>query len=160
MARGDIYLLDSLDEAFTKRRLVASGAVASIQAGTPTKENGSNVGIIAAMVDADGTTSQRFAGVAKTDSTDTASVAGIVRTWTPLPGLIYAAKAKVLANANTQALIDALVAKRVVFDLTAGTWTIDTGAADSATNCVICAGGEYQTSTVYFQYSPQGQTYF
>lgn len=160
MARGDIYLLDSLDEAFTKKRLVASGAVTSILAGTPTKENGSNVGVVAAMVDGDGTTSQRFSGLAKSDSSDTATVAGVVRTWTPLPGLIYAAKAKVLANANTQALIDALTAKRVVFDLTAAVWTIDTAASDASTNSVICSGGEYQTSTVYFQYSPAGTSFF
>lgn len=160
MARGDIWLKDTIGEGFTKKRLVASGAIASILAGTPTKENGSNVGVVAAMVDGDGTTSQRFAGISKNDSSDTATVAGIVYTWTPLPGIQYAAKAKVLANANTQALIDALVSKRVVYDLTAGTWTIDTAAADSATNCVICYGGEYQTGTIYFAYSPQGQSLF
>lgn len=160
MARNDMWIKTAMDSAFTKKRLVASGAVASIQAGTPTKENGSNVGVIAAMVDADGTTSQRFAGLSKNDSTDTAAAAGIVYTWTPLPGLVYAGKAKTASLANTQALIDALVGKRVVFDLTGGAWTVDTSASDASTNCVICAGGEYQTSLIYFQYSPQGQTYF
>lgn len=158
--RGDIYVKSSLDLAFTKKRLVASGGISTILAGTPTKENGSNVGVIAPMVDGDGTTSQRFAGLAKSDSTDTAAAAGIAYTWTPLPGIIYAAKAKTLSLANTQALIDALTAKRVIFDLTAGSWTIDTSASDASTNSVICAGGEYQTGTVYFQYSPAGQTYF
>lgn len=158
--RGDLWLKDTIDLAFTKKRLVASGAVTSILAGTPTKENGSNVGVVAAMVDADGTTSQRFAGIAKSDSTDTAAAAGIVLTWTPVSGIIYAGKAKALTNANTQALIDALVAKRVTFDLTASVWTIDTAAGDSSTNSVICAGGEFQTGTIYFQYSPAGTSWF
>lgn len=160
MARGDIYIRSGLDMAFTSKRLVASGAAPSIKAGTPTKENGSNVGVVAAMVDGDGTTSQRFSGVAKSDSTDTAAAAGAVYTWTPLPGLIYAAKAKTSTTADTQAEIDALKAKRVVFDLTGTTWTIDAGASDASTNCVIIYGGEYQTSTIYFMYSPAGQTFF
>lgn len=160
MARGDINIKTPQSSVFTKQRIVASGAVQTILAGTPTKENGSNVGIVAAMVDSDGTTSQRFSGLGKSDSTDTVAAAGIVQVWTPLPGTIYSAKAKVLANANTQALIDALNSKRVVFDLTAGTWTIDTAAADSSTNSVICAGGQYQTGVVYFQYSPAGTSYF
>lgn len=67
--------------------------------------------------------------------------------------MIYAAKAKSFAAADTQAEIDALYYKRVIFDLTGTAWTIDTAAADGATNAVVIVGGEFQTGTVYFAYS-------
>lgn len=145
----------------TMNWLVASGAAATINPGTPVKFN--SAGAVIPMVDGDGTTSQRFAGIAKTTSTDTASAAGVVTTFIPLPGIMYAAKALSSTAANTQAKIDALLAKRVVLDLTGtvgpgltGTWTVDTAAGDSATNCVVIIGGEYQTNTVYFMYSISG----
>lgn len=138
--------------------LVASGAAATINPGTPTKF--SSAGAVVPMVDGDGTTSQRFAGIAKTTSTDTAAAAGEVYTFIPLPGIMYAAKSKDLTATNTQAKIDALKGKRVVFDLTgtvgpglSGTWTVDTAAGDASTNGVVIIGGEYQTSTVYFTYN-------
>lgn len=145
----------------TMNWLVASGAAATINPGTPVKFN--SAGAVIPMVDGDGTTSQRFAGIAKNTSTDTAAAAGVVTTFIPLPGIMYAAKALLTTGANTQAKIDALLAKRVVFDVTGtvgpgltGVWTIDTAAGDSATNCVVIIGGEYQTNTVYFMYSISG----
>lgn len=144
---GDIKLRTPLDPAFAVRRTVASGAVASINNGEPTKESSGNVAI---MADGNGTTSENFSGIAKSVSTDTASVAGEVYTWLPLPGILYSAKAKSAAAADTQAEIDALMGKRVNFDLTASVWTVDTAAANAATNAVIIMGGEYQTSTVFF----------
>lgn len=158
-----MWIRDTIGEGFAKKRLVASGTTSSILAGTPAKENGSNVGIVALMANGDGTTSQRFAGLCKTDSNETATAAGVTWTWIPLPGLEYAGKALVAANANTQALIDALTGKRVKFAYTSAntpSFTVDSAQSDSSTNCVIIAGGEYQTSTLYFRYSPQGQTYF
>lgn len=141
--------------------LVAAGAAATINPGTPTKF--SSAGAIVPMVDADGTTSQRFTGIAKDTSTDTAAAAGVVYTFIPLPGLMYMAKAKSSTAANTQAKIDALLAKRVILDLTGtvgpgltGTWTVDTAEADAATNCVCIIGGEFQTNTVYFMYLIDG----
>lgn len=141
--------------------LVASGAAATINPGTPTKFG--SAGAIVPMVDANGTTSERFTGIAKTTSTDTAAAAGIVYTFIPLPGIIYAAKAKSAAAADTQAEIDALKGARLVFDVTGtvgpgltGTWTIDTAGGDGSNNCVVVIGGEYQTSTLYFMYSQRG----
>lgn len=141
--------------------LVAAGAVATINPGTPTKF--SSAGAVVPMVDANGTTSERFTGIAKTTSTDTASVAGIVYTFVPLPGSIYAAQAKTASLANTQAKIDALKGQRSVFDLTGtvgpgltGQWTVDTAAGDGANNCLTIVGGGYQTSTIYFIYSSRG----
>lgn len=145
----------------TMKWLVASGAAATINPGTPTKF--SSAGAVVPMVDTDGTTSQRFTGIAKSTSTDTASAAGVVYTFVPVPGLIYAGKAKTASLANTQALIDALLGARLIFDLTGtvgptltGKWTVDTAAGDGANNCLTIVGGEYQTSTLYFMYSPRG----
>lgn len=145
----------------TMKWLVAAGAAATINPGTPTKF--SSAGAIVPMTDGNGTTSERFTGIAKGTSTDTAAAAGVVETFIPLPGIQYAAKAKSATAANLQAKIDALLGARVVFDVTGtvgpgltGTWTIDTAAGDSATNCVVIIGGEYQTNTVYFMYSVSG----
>lgn len=160
MARGDIKIRSTMDAAFTLTRLVASGTSLSIPAGTPSKENGSNVGVVAPMVDGDGTTSQRFSGIAKSDSSETTTAAGVVRTWYPLPGIIYEAFAKVPSLANTAALIDALKAKRVVFDLTSGVWTVDTGASDASTNGIVIVGGSFQNSSILFVTAPQITSFF
>lgn len=145
----------------TMKFLVASGAAATINPGTPTKFG--SAGAIVPMADGNGTTSERFTGIAKGTSTDTAAAAGVVEVFIPLPGQQYMAGAKSATAANTQAKIDALLGKRVVFDVTGtvapgqtGQWTIDTAAGDAATNCVVIIGGEYQTNTVYFMYSPSG----
>lgn len=146
---GDIKLrYPEADAPMAIRRIVGSGGAATINNGEPTKEG--SAGAVAIMVDADGTTSQRFSGIAKSVSTDTASAAGEVYTFIPFPGIIYEAKAKTASLANTKALLDALMFKRVVFDLTSTTWSIDTAAADGATNGVVIVGGEFQTSSIFF----------
>lgn len=141
--------------------LVGSGAVGTINPGTPTKF--SSAGAVVPMTDGNGTTSERFTGIAKTTSSDTAAAAGIVYTFIPLPGIVYAAQAKSAAAADTQAEIDALKGQRSVLDVTgtvgpglSGTWTVDTAGGDGANNCVIIIGGEFQTSTILFMYSSRG----
>lgn len=160
--RGAIYFLSpppGLD--FSQKWNVPSGTTSSIAAGTPTKTVDAAaaspyLGTTAPMVDGDGSTAQRFTGIAKSDSNETSSAAGTLFTWLPLPGLMMACKAKTASNANTQALVDALRGKRVVFDLTAAVWTIDTAASDAVANCVVITGGDYTTSTIYFVYSSHG----
>jgi hypothetical protein len=139
---------------FVTNPIVASGSAASIARGCPTKMSTS--GYVAIMVDADGTLNNRFTGVSKSTSTDTAAADGNVELWLPLPGLIYVAAAKTAANADTQAEIDALYGKRVIFDLTSTVWSVDTGATDASTNCLIILGGDYQTSLIYFAYGSGG----
>lgn len=163
MALNDITLYGPLEDeyTFTVPAIVASGGVATILAGTPTKGADATAaspwtGAVVPMIDADGTTSQRFTGIAKNTSNDTATVAGTVQLWVPLPGIVYSGKAKTASNANTLALVSALFGKRVIFDLTASVWTVDSAAADSATNCVVIVGGDYQTSTLYFTVSTIG----
>ena len=158
-----IYMPQAPQFTFPVPAIVASGAVSTILAGTPTTgadaTAASWTGAVIPMVDGDGTTSQRFTGIAKNTSSDTASAAGVVELWIPQADLIYAGKAKVASNANTLALISGLFGKRVKFDLTAGTWTVDTAQADASTNCVVIVGGDYQTSTIYFTVANQGNMF-
>lgn len=160
--QNNIVILTETDPRFASNTdvIVAAGGVSTIQAGTPTKgadaAAASWTGAVVPMVDGDGTTSQRFTGIAKSTSTDTASAAGVVTLWMPLPGYVYACKAKTASTVDTAAEINALFGKRVVFDLTSSLWSIDNAAADAVANCVVIIGGDYQTQTLYFTYRPSG----
>lgn len=154
-------IIDEPDPKFTfQPNLVTSGAVGTIAAGSPTKgadaTAASWTGAVVPMVDGDGTTSQRFTGLCKSTSTDTAAANGVTTIWMPLPGLVYAGKAKTASGANTAALVQALFGKRVVFDLTSSAWTVDAAAADAAANMVTIIGGDFNTSTLYFTYKITG----
>lgn len=151
MARNDIKIYDPIEPRYSTTPIVASGAVQSINSGEPTKF--SSAGAVVVMVDGDGTTADRFAGIAKSDSTDTVAVAGNVTLWIPMPGMIYSGRSKDSTAADTQAEIDALYGKRVVFDVTASVFTVDTAASDSATNGLVILGGDYHTSEIYFAIS-------
>lgn len=160
--QNNVIILNEADLRFASNTdvIVASGGVATIQACTPTKATdaagASWTGAVLPMVDADGTTSQRFTGIAKSTSTDTASAAGVVTLWVPLPGYVYATKSKDLTATNTAAKINALYTKRVIWDLTSSLWSIDTAATDAVANCLVIIGGDFNTSTVYFTYRPSG----
>lgn len=159
-AQNNIVILNETDPRFTLSGvLVASGAVGTIAQGTPTKSADAATaatGAVVPMVDGDGSIAQNFTGIAKNTSTDTASAAGTVTVWLPLPGYVYAAKAKVAADFNTSAKILVYFRKRVVFDLTSSLWTVDTEAADALVNCVTIIGGDPNTSTVWFTYNTNG----
>lgn len=152
-----------LSNSWTLRFLVASGTTASIAAGAPTKlstADGSVAGVVADMVDGDGiVTGMRFAGLAKDTSTETSGAAGVVNTWAPVPDLLYRGTAKSATAANTQAKIDALMGKKVLFDLTTSNWTVDTAAADALINCVVIVGGLPLTNEVLFIYSMKGTVF-
>jgi len=154
-------LLSQLSPEFcTPGVIVASGGVGTIAAGTPTKSAdayNANTGAAVPMVDADGTTAQSFMGIAKSTSTDTASAAGSVDLWMPLPGIVYSGFAKTSSTADTQAEINVLFHKAVFFDLTSSNWTVDAAATvDSKVNCVIIVGGNPATATLNFTYAPKG----
>lgn len=140
--------------------VVASGAAATIAPGTPAKcttADGSVAGAVIPMVDGDGiVTGERFVGLAKNTSSDTASAAGVVDTWAPVPGILYRGKPKVAGSVDTQAEINALAGKKVLFDLTSSDWTIDTAATDALVNCVVICGGTPNGDEVCFYYSPKG----
>lgn len=118
---------------------VASGAVASINAGEPvTKALGNSTGnVVSAMATNKPVVATDFlAGISATTSTDTASLAGKVQVMKLVPGTSFLIAPKVLATWNTQALYDALVGARVLIDLTTGVYTLL--ASDGATSgCVV-----------------------
>ncbi len=154
-------------QTFEYQWVVGSGTTASIARGTPTKRTdidaATATGKVQIMVDGDGNVtgntlagSGTFAGLAKDVSTETASAAGIVNLWFPAPGIIYRGFAKSATAANTQALINVLMGKRVIFDLTSTDWTIDTAAADALTNCIVIVGGIASTSEILWCYSGKG----
>lgn len=91
-----------------------------------------------------------FIGIAQSASTHTASADGTVVVYVPVPGIVYRAKAKSAAAADTQTEIDALNNKRVVFDLTSSSYTVDTAAADGATNGIMIVGGDPNGSFIDF----------
>lgn len=148
-------------EVTTTTFLVAAGGAATITPGVPTKGADAAAaspwtGAVVPMVDGDGSTSQRFTGIAISTSTDTASAAGVVTTINPIPGVSYYGYAKTASTADTAAEVLALQGKRVVFDLTTSDWTIDAAAADAVANCVVITGGDYQVQTLSFVYRPSG----
>lgn len=156
-----VFVIDKgISQSFTQRYVVASGGSATIARQTPTKcvtADGSVAGAVVPMVDADGlVTAERFTGLAKDVSTDTASANGTVNVWAPVPGLVYRGFAKSATAFDTQSEIDALMGKKVLFDLTSGDWTVDTAATDALVNCVVIAGGIPSASEVLFVYSPKG----
>lgn len=160
MARGDFKLRTPSSDEFSMKAIVGSGTAVSINAGEPTiganATAASWTGAVKIAADADPTTSSghRFTGISKTDSTDTASAAGEVVVWLPMPGTVYEGKAKTSTLANTQALVDGLKFKRVVFDLTGTAWTVDTAATDAVANGVVITGGDYTKSVIYFLVIP------
>lgn len=158
---GKIFTIDKgVGNTWETQYVVASGGAATIQRGTPAKcttADGSVAGAVIPMVDGDGlVTGERFVGLAKTNSTDTASAAGIVDTYAPVPGILYRGFAKSPTAADTQSEINALMGKKVLFDLTTGDWTVDTAATDSLVHCVVIQGGFPQSSEILFYYSPKG----
>ena len=159
-AQNNIVILNEADPRFAiPGVLVAAGAVGTIAQGTPTKSADAATaatGAVVPMVDGDGTIAQNFTGIAKNDSTDTAAAAGTVTVWLPLPGYVYAAKAKTSTAVDTAAELLTYFRKRVVFDLTSSLWTVDTEATDQLVNCVTIVGGDYNTSTIYFTYKLAG----
>lgn len=164
-AQNNIVILNETDPRFTAQaNLVALNASApSIAQGTPTKGADAAAaspwtGAVVPMVDGDGSTSQRFTGICKQDSNETTAVAGSVVLWLPLPGYVYAAKAKTASTADTAAEVQALYGKRVVFDLTSSLWTVDAAAADAVANCVTIIGGDYQTQVLWFVYAHKGSS--
>lgn len=158
--QNNIVILNETDPRFAiPGVLVAAGGVATIQAGTPTKSAdaaGAITGAVVPMVDGNGTIAEKFSGLAKSTSTDTAAAAGVVTVWLPLPGYVYACKAKTSSTADTAAEVQALFQKHVVFDLTSSLWSVDAAATDALVNCVTIVGGDFNTTTLYFTYKNAG----
>lgn len=136
MAIGDIQIYEqsSITLNGSKKANVAAGAT-TINPGEPIAATlgGTTVTALATNKPVVGT--DYMAGIALSTSTQTASVAGTVDYLPLQPGVTYMISPKVTATWDTQAEYDALVGKRVLFDLTSGTYTIL--ASDSATSGLV-----------------------
>lgn len=159
--QNNIVIVNEAEARWTTApNLVTSGGVATIQAGTPTKgadaTGASWTGAVIPMATGGGTTSDRFTGLCKSTSTDTASANGVVTLWLPLPGLVYSCKATTSTNANTAALIQALYGKRVTLTLASSLWSVNTAATDAAANMITILGGDPNTTQIYFTYKTTG----
>lgn len=136
---GDIELLSSRTGfGYPGARTYNVAASATlINAGEPVGINALGDTVVIPMVTNQPDASTHLAvGVAVTTSTNTASAAGTVTVQPISSGDTWLIKPKVAASWDTQAEYDALVGKRVLIDLTTGSYTIL--ASDSANNgCVI-----------------------
>lgn len=154
MARNDIRIQSTAGANVlpTYSWKIASGTPITVKAGEPTKAGGTSSNSAVLLADADLVigTGQTFLGVAAKDSTETASVAGAVDLYMPLPGVVYEVAAKTATNANTAALILAMSGQYQIIDLTTSTFTMDTAAGDGAASAFLIVGGNPITSTVYF----------
>lgn len=134
MAAGDINIYKANGTQGSRRFAVAAGATA-ILAGEPVVKA---LGAVSVTAAADGTPvvgTDYVVGIAASNSTQTASVAGYVDVTVLTPGMVIAGKPKTAASWDTQSEYNALTGKRVVFDLTSGSYTID--ATDDATNGLV-----------------------
>lgn len=134
---GDIQIYDegSFGYPGDVEYAVAAGTTASINAGEPVGK-ALGAAAVAAMADATPVVATDFmAGIAASTSTETASAAGTVKVMKLTNGVSFLISPKTAATWDTQAEYDALVGDRIVFDLTAGTWTVD--ATDGATNGLV-----------------------
>lgn len=78
-----------------------------------------------------------FMGFSNGTSTQTSSLAGIADLYIPQPTQVLLLPAKSAAAVDTQAEYNALVGAHVLFDLTSGVYTIDTGATSSTYGLTI-----------------------
>lgn len=137
MAKGDIQPADSatFSNGSGIPYYVASGAVASINAGEPVQKLAGAAGVTALLTNSP-TTTNRIVGVATQASTDTVATSGLVTVIPVNDSQIWMIAPKVAATWNTQAKYNALVGSRVLLDLTTSVYTIL--ATDGASNgCIV-----------------------
>lgn len=138
MAKGDIQPYESatgFSNGGALKYVVASGAVASINAGEPVQKLAGAANVTALLTNSP-TTTNRIVGVAASASTDTVAASGLVDVIPANDSQLWMMAPKVLATWNTQAKYNALVGSRVLIDLTSSVYTIL--AADGASNgCVV-----------------------
>lgn len=138
MAKGDIQPFENAGAVKlggALKYVVASGALASINAGEPVEKLAGAANVKALVTNAP-TATERIVGVATSVSTDTVAASGLVDVVPAAPGQIWLIAPKVAATWNTQAKYNALVGARVLIDLTAGVYSLL--ASDGAGNgCIV-----------------------
>ncbi len=146
MANGDLIELENSAPGGRGGRLYNVAAGTPIYAGEPVQRDLGGIVVYPALTSMPVVGTNYFAGVATTNSTNTASAAGTVNVIPLTQQITYLANPDVAASWDTQAEYDALVGKRVLLKNsvsitstpTSGTYTIL--ASDSANNgCVVQA---------------------
>jgi hypothetical protein len=115
-------------------------AATAIKYGEPVKLKTAGSEYVIPLADAEpvvGTTTF-VAGIAATNSTQTSTADGTVEVFKPLNGAVYLATPKTASDIDTQAKYNALVNTPVLFDLTAGVYTVDVGATSATSGLVVC----------------------
>lgn len=139
MAIGDITVLEQGSYAGRGARKynVAAGAT-TINPGEPVVRTLGGVTVTAMATNKPVVGTDYVVGIAADTSTQTASVAGVVNVYPLTSAMTYLIKPNAATSWDTQAEYDALVGKRVLIDLTSGSYTIL--ASDGSTSgCVIQA---------------------
>lgn len=144
MASGDLIILEQNSEMGRGGRMYNVAAGTPIYAGEPVQRGLGLAVVFPALTSTPVVGTDYYAGVAVTNSTNTASAAGTVTVLPINNGTTYLANPDVAATWDTQAEYDALVGDRVLLKNsvsvsstpTSGTYTIL--ATDSANNgCVV-----------------------
>jgi hypothetical protein len=144
MARGDFTLFTegSFGSIGSRKYKVASGTTLAIRAGEPVAWALGGYVVTAMATNKPVCGTDFLAGIAASDSTETAAAVGYVEVTPLVEGQVWLGNPNVAATWDTQAEYDLLVGDRVLIDLTgtaaAGTANYTVLAADNATyGCVI-----------------------
>lgn len=119
--------------------------------GEPLAVGGTGTNYAAVLADAKPIISDAsFIGIATTEGTQTASADGRVDVLLPIPGMVYACKAKTASTFDTDAEILAVLNDNVYLDLTSGVYTVDVANASAGgTGAFRIVGGDAASATVY-----------
>lgn len=136
MALSDILLFDEGAFGYPgDNEYTVAASATLINAGEPVSKALAAVAVTPLATNKPVAGTDFMAGIASSTSSNTSAAAGKVRVTKMLPGVTYVIAPKVPATWATQALYDALVGSRILFDLTAGVYTAL--AADGATNGLV-----------------------
>lgn len=136
MAVNDIQLVTPSSNPAIQYNVAASATL--IYPGEPVVNALAGVAVTPMATNSPVVATTYLCGIATTTSTNTAAAAGKVYVQPVLPGQVLSIKPKVATSWDAQSEYDALVGKRVLIDLTSGSYTLL--AADGATyGCVVLA---------------------
>lgn len=139
MASGDIqFAQPNVHQLVGARKANVAAGATTINPGEPVAMALGAVSVTAMATNKPVVATDFLIGISTSTSTQTASVAGTVDYIPLVEGQEYLISPKVAASWDTQAEYDALVGKRVLIDLTTGSYTLL--AADGSTSgCVVTA---------------------
>lgn len=136
MALSDILLFDEGAFGYPgDNEYTVAASATLINAGEPVSKALAGVAVTPLATNKPVAGTDFMAGIASSTSTNTSAAAGKVRVTKMLPGVTYMIAPKVAATWATQALYDALVGSRILFDLTSSVYTAL--AADGSTNGLV-----------------------